>query len=325
MNKKCLGCGINLQTDSKNREGYVIGEHDICERCHRLKNYGDYQVSTKNNSDFINILNQINQTKSLVVLVVDLFDLKENYDLFINHLQNPILLVMTKRDLLPRSYSDTKLLSYLDLKCVDKVIVSSKKNYNFDSLIEKIRKYQTDKQVYVVGYTNDGKSTLINKLIYNYSDTLPTITTSHLPSTTLNNIEIKLDDDLVMIDTPGLLDEGNIENNFDLIKTVLPQKEIKPLTYQIKVKQTFLINDLVRLDIDRDNNITFYINNSLKMERLYKENTHLKNLEKHVIDVQNNSDIVISGLGFIRIKKACQITIYTLKGVKVFTRKALIS
>ena len=37
--------------------------------------------------------------------------------------------------------------------------------------------------------------TLYYKIIYNYSDKKPVITTSMLPSTTLNSIEIKFDDD----------------------------------------------------------------------------------------------------------------------------------
>jgi small GTP-binding protein len=98
-------------------------------------------------------------------------------------------------------------------------------------LIGKIKEYKTDNNVYVVGYTNAGKSTLINKLLYNYSDTLPTITTSLLPSTTLNSIEIKLDDKLTLIDTPGLLEENTIDNFIDvsMLKKVTPKKAIKPI------------------------------------------------------------------------------------------------
>ncbi|MGE5456281.1 MAG: GTPase [Ignavibacteriales bacterium] len=325
MNKKCLGCGAILQEEDTSLEGYVIGDHDICERCHRIRNYGEYKSSIKNNDTFISILDNINNSKSLVILVVDVFDLKENYNIFKSHLKNPLLLVLTKRDLLPRSYNDEKLLNYLDIECVDKIVVSSIKNYNFDELINKIRRNQTDKNVYVVGYTNDGKSTLINKLIYNYSDNLPSITTSNFPSTTLNSIEIKFDENLTIIDTPGLLDEGNMENYFDLIKTIVPKKEIKPLTYTINIDQTFLINDFARIDIKKGNTITMYISNTLKIDRIYKNNDYLSNLEKHIIDVDSNNDVVISGLGFIRIKNKTRLTIYTLKGVNVFMRKALIS
>ena len=325
MDKKCIGCGAVLQNNDSSLEGYVIGEHDICERCHRIKNYGEYKSSIKNNDTFINVLNDINKTKSLVVLVVSVFDLKENYDLFKKHLKNPTLLVLTKRDILPKLYNDDKLLNYLNIDCIDKIVVSSLKNYNFDELINKIRKNQTNKKVYVVGYTNDGKSTLINKLIYNYSNNIPSITTSNFPSTTLSNIEIKLDDNLTIIDTPGLLDEGNMESYFDIIKTIVPKKEIRPTTYTINIDQTFLIDELVRIDIKKNNTITMFISNSLRINRFYKDNEYLSNLEKHIIDVDDNNDVVISGLGFIRIRNKTKLIIYTLEGVKVFKRKALIS
>ena len=36
-----------------------------------------------------------------------------------------------------------------------------------DLVFEKINELKTSENVYVVGYTNSGKSTLINKIIYN--------------------------------------------------------------------------------------------------------------------------------------------------------------
>ena len=51
------------------------------------------------------------------------------------------------------------------------------------------QKYKNSSNVYFVGYTNSGKSTLINKIIYNYSDISSMITTSSLPNTTIDTIE----------------------------------------------------------------------------------------------------------------------------------------
>ena len=50
-----------------------------------------------------------------------------------------------------------------------------------------IKKYKTTKNVYLVGNTNAGKSTLINKIIDNYSIDKAEITISSMPSTTLNS------------------------------------------------------------------------------------------------------------------------------------------
>lgn len=331
MMKKCNGCGAILQKENPELEGFVreanFDKSDICERCFRIKNYGDYKQVEKSNIDFINILKKINDTNDLVVLVIDIFGMNKDMKEIIKHLSNDILLVFTKRDVLPLSVSDEKLLDYadkLDITYIDKLIVSSNKNYEFDRLIESIKTYQKSKNVYIVGYTNAGKSTMINKLIYNYSDLKSDVTTSILPSTTLNTIEIKLDDTLTLIDTPGILDEGSMINFVDAktIKKMLPIKEIKPITYQVRGKQYICIDSLVDIEVE-DNNLTFFFSNQLKIDRFYKEKRNLK-LKQNIIRVKENEDVVIEGLGFIKVTKNGILKVYTINGVDVYTRESLI-
>ena len=47
-------------------------------------------------------------------------------------------------------------------------------------------------------------------------------------------------------------------------------------------------------------------------------------LKRHILNVSDNSDIVIEDLGFIKVRKQAKIELYTLEGVKIFIRKALI-
>ena len=324
---KCLGCGSVLNYENPNIEGYTSKiDSTYCERCFRIKNYGEYKSIVKENKDFINILKEINNTNSLVLLVTDIFNLPENFDVILEHINNPILLVLTKRDILPKSIYEKRLLEYMDnykLNLLDKIIVSSNNNYGMDELIEKIKEYKTNDNVYVVGYTNAGKSTLINKLIYNYSNSLPTITTSPLPSTTLNSIEIKFDDELTLIDTPGILDEGSIDNFIDtkLLKKITPKNTIKPITYQINKKQYILVEDLLKLELE-NNNITIFVSNSINVDRTFKEKK--LELEQKTIEVLPNTDLVISGLGFIKFTKREKIKVSTIKGLKIYTRKSFI-
>ena len=65
-----------------------------------------------------------------------------------------------------------------------------------------INKYRMYKNVYVVGNTNAGKSTLINKIIDNYSIDKSLITISNMPSTTLDQIKIPIKD-YILIDILG--------------------------------------------------------------------------------------------------------------------------
>ena len=305
---KCQGCG-------------VLCENTLCERCFRIKHYNDYKVITKTNNDFIPILENISKSNDLVLLVVDLFNIGD-LSLIRKYLKNDILLVLTKRDLLPKSVSFDKLFDYDDgIDYIDKIIISSNKNYNFDELLDKINKYKKSNNVYIVGFTNAGKSTMINKLIYNYSDNKTEITTSPPPSTTLNTIEINLGD-LTLIDTPGLLSEGDIANyvSGEELKKIIPKKEIKPITYQIKGFQTIVVDDYLLIEAN-DIDLTFYVSNNLKIERYYKKiNTNLK---KHVIEV-NHNDIVVKGLCFIKTNKKSTLNVYTLDKVSVFTRRSII-
>lgn len=327
MKKKCSGCGSILQDVDSLEEGFTRNlEKDICERCFRIKNYGDYKIVDKTNLDFIPILKKIDESKDLVVFVVDIFMMAKDFSAITKYLSNDILFVFTKRDILPLSIPDSKLLEYADnlnINYLDKVIISSNKNYGMDELIEKIRKYQNSKNVYIVGYTNAGKSTMINKLIYNYSDLNSNVTTSILPSTTLDTIEIKLDDTLTLMDTPGILENGNIINFIEPneIKKVIPKKEIKAITYQAKGKNYIQIEKYAVIEVE-DNNLTLFFSNDLKIERFYKEKNN--SLKENIIRVKEKEDIVISGLGFIKVGLPGIIKIKTLDNVDIYTRKSLI-
>ena len=138
---RCSGCG-------------VLTENNLCERCFRIKHYNDYKVVTKSNDDFIPILNDINQSNDLVILVVDLFNL-DDLSLIRKYIKNDILLVLTKKDLFPKSVSLSKFDNYdYQIDFIDKLVISSNKNYNLDELWDKINKYRKSDKVYVVGFTN---------------------------------------------------------------------------------------------------------------------------------------------------------------------------
>ena len=333
MNKKCIGCGALLQIEDINKEGYIreeiYNEGALCSRCFKIRNYGEYKIIEKTNHDFIPILENIGKTSDLVVLVVDLFNISNNLEQIKKYIKNDILLVLTKRDILPLSVYDEKLKQYfnnMDINIIDTVLISSQKNMNFDELIDKIYKYKKSNNVYVVGYTNAGKSTMINKIIYNYFNHDLEITTSMLPSTTLNSIEVKLSDDLTIIDTPGILNDGDISNFSDIktLKRINPKKEIRPITYQIKQPQSILIESLVRIDLNDSNSITLYLSNSLNIERTFNAKDKLKDLEKYEFDIKDNQDIVISGLGFFKFVKKGHIIIYSLPNIDIFVRDNLI-
>lgn len=333
MDKYCLGCGVLLQDENILEEGYTASiDNDICQRCFRMKNYGEYQVSTKSNEEYIEILKNIDETKDLVVYMTDILNLDKDLNWIREYIHNKLILVLNKRDVLPKSVKDEKLINYIkELYPIfeDVIVISTEKNYNIDLLLNKIKKYQTTKKVYVVGHTNVGKSSLINKLIKNYSENNSNLTISPLPSTTLNKIEIELNDTLTFIDTPGLVDRENLVNYVDVkeLKKLQPKKEIKPKTYQIKKNQTIVIDDFFRIDYveGERNSFTVYASNNLKIKKYNASKCQLlKDLSSKELEVGYKEDVVISGLGFIKIVDKARVVVYSDKNVDVFTRKSLI-
>lgn len=332
--KRCSGCGVLLQDQNLLQEGYTTSlENDVCQRCFRMKNYGEYQVVTKSNDDYLKILKSVGETKDLVLYITDLLNLEENIEEIRNIIPNKMILVLNKKDVLPKSVKEEKLINYLKEKNIEfeeVIVVSVNKNINIDYLLKRIKYYQTSKNVYVVGHTNAGKSSLINKLISNYSDNTQELTMSPLPSTTLNLVKIDINDHLTLIDTPGLVDNGSILNRVDasMVKKISPKKEIKPRTYQLRKNQSIIIEDLIRIDYveGEKNSFTLFVSNDLKVKRLLNlfNNDELKDKNKLTYEVKYDEDLVINGLGFVKIVNKGVIDVYIDKDIDTFMRESLI-
>lgn len=332
--KRCKGCGVILQDQNLLQEGYTTNlENDICQRCFRMKNYGEYQVVTKSNDEYLNILKGVGETKDLVLYIADLLNLEENIETIRELIPNKMILVLNKKDVLPKSVKEEKLIKYLENKGInfeEVIVISVNKNLNIDYLLKRIKYYQTSKNVYVVGHTNAGKSSLINKLISNYSSNNQELTMSPLPSTTLNLVKIDINDYLTLIDTPGLVDNGSILNRVDasMVKKISPRKEIKPRTYQLRKNQSIIIEDLIRIDYveGEKNSFTLFVSNDLKVKRLLNlfNNDELKDKNKFTYEMKYDEDLVINGLGFVKIVNKGIVDVYIDKDIDVYTRRSLI-
>ena len=318
---RCIGCGAFLQNEDVLKEGYTSNlNNKFCERCFNIKNYNKYIKMP--NRDYYSLVKKSINKKDLVLLVTDFLNL---YNLDEIQLDNPVILVITKTDLLPRGVNREKLLNNIKCKLnvIDKIMVSSKNNYNLDVLYDKILKNKKSNNVYVIGYTNAGKSTLVNKILKNCGCSNGDITVSNLPSTTLDLINVKVNDDINLIDTPGFLDNGSmvLEASKDILKKIIPNKEIRPISYQIKHWQSLIFEDFMRLDLD-DTNIICYISNNINIRRVYKNKSC--ELKKYELHIEKNQDLVIKGIGFITFKKDSKVTLWLKENVKYLIRNSVI-
>ena len=73
--KHCQGCGVLLQDENVLQEGYTTSlENDLCQRCFRMRNYGEYKVVVKSNEEYLQIIEMVAKTKDLVLYVTDLLN-----------------------------------------------------------------------------------------------------------------------------------------------------------------------------------------------------------------------------------------------------------
>lgn len=363
----CEGCGVKLQTTDTTKLGFIpdqalIKVPVICQRCYRIKHYNEVSSSVLLQDDFLKILNHIGQTQSLVVHIVDIFDFEGS---LISSLQrfvgnNPIMLIVNKIDLLPKVSNYNKIVNWVQKQCKDQgikiaqvLLVSARKNMGFERLLETLDTLRAGKDIYVVGATNVGKSTLINRLISDYSDLQLELTTSQYPGTTLDMVRIPLDDGKFIIDTPGIVYKHRLTELItkNEIKTVLPEKQLKPMVFQLNEQQTLFFGGLARFDFIKGERQSFtcYISNSVQIHRTKLEKAdelyanhlgtllqppgkeHLETfppLTKHPIHCKKGSsvDVLISGLGWIKVNSVAgaDLEVYVPKGVKIAIRDCLI-
>ena len=367
MNIKCIGCGSTIQTSDKNKKGYIDpkvleskNESFYCKRCFDLKHYNRENKVHTSLDEYLKNLQEIKKAKGLIVYIVDLFDFEGTLIYNINDIlqTNNILLVLNKVDLFLDSLNRNKIKNYVNrylkekqIKIKDLMLISSFDDNNVIELYNKIKELHNNKNIYFVGMTNVGKSTLLNKIIKLYTGEEDVITVSNTVNTTLDNIYIPFDEHNYIVDTPGLLNRNNLIYFLDkkTLEYITPKKFVKPKTFQLSPGQTLFVQGFVRIDFlegERSSFVSNFANNVLvhrtKLENadnfyelhkddilLYPTSSEREKLGTFVskiikIDLDNKIDIAISGLGFMSVFGTGKLKITYFNNVKVIVRKALI-
>lgn len=287
---KCVGCGIKLQEKDKNELGYTPNlNNELCERCFKLKNY-NILTNKGINIDNDKLINKINELNTCVLFLVDFINLDSEVIEAYKKIKSKKILIITKADIIPKNIKYQKLIQNIkniyDIK-EDLILTSSKTKLNIKTITKICLE---EKNICLAGFTNAGKSSLINALVG--SD----ITVSKKSNTTQDFIKLNVDG-INIYDAPGFMSNINREN--------IPRSIIRPITYQFPSKHYLLIQD-IKLNILENSNFTIYVGNEAKIIRR-KEN---ENVECKII-VPKNSDVIIKGFCFINFKNTCMISLNT--------------
>ncbi len=321
---KCLGCGVELQTQFKDQLGYIPPSADAegkmyCERCFKIRNH-NYDYSLENyetlmdanktkqlHHEYYQKLEVIKNHNSLVLLLIDAMDIHNGFMPHIDTIikNNPLWVLVNKSDLYPKALklkpiediiSKEAQKYHLDLGNI--LFISSSKLSNVDLVMKRIKESINKKgfnktHVFVIGSTSVGKSTFINQIIDHYAldkDTNKLLTTSFFSNTTKQNIYIEIGENMkkekcFIVDTPGYLNPLNI-------KSYLSLNALKCLEFKGQAKpKTFQLNSNQAFLLDKIASL------DIKTEKmsvsfyvsneLYIHRTKLENKERAFLSIGN--------------------------------------
>eukprot|EP01035_Chromulina_nebulosa_P019313 gene19313-25175_t len=177
-------------------------------------------------------------------------------------------------------------------------------------------------------------------------------------STTLDFLKIRLSNGVTVIDTPGLINEGQLTTllTTNELKKVIPSKQINAITLRVEEGKTVLIGGIASITLleGRPFYFTFFISNEIKLHPT--DSTKAESfLEKHIGELiyppdslerlkelgpptyhefsiegeswkKSTTDIVISGLGWITVTGPgiAKVKVGVPKQTSVSTRPALL-
>ena len=236
--------------------------------------------------------------------------------------------------------------------------ISAKSKYGINGVIRKIKSIFPDKKVkaVVLGVSNVGKSSVINLLLGKNK-----ITTSKYSGTTLKSINNKIPDtNITITDTPGLIPKEKRLSDMISVETglkLVPVGEISRKTFKLEEGQVFMFDAFCWFKVKENNivnkteeetgykpifsaysskNVKFHLTKEERVEELLegdffellKGEEKKKYFENEFVTfkttVKENEDLVISGLGWINVKRGpLAIELTVPKGVKIVVRPSI--
>lgn len=316
MTKICAGCGVVLQYNDKEQKGYIPENKYVmssyCQRCFKMTHYG---INSLDETPYTNeeLIEKLYENPKFTLFLIDFLNINDDVINLFKKIKVEKALVINKCEMLPNFFAKNKISEFLkDNYQINEDIILKGDNGSRDYgiIYDYINKNKL-KEVYLVGLSNVGKSTLINDLIrLTKSDNLY-LTVNKKKNTTLDFIKLDLPS-FTIIDTPGFIFENYLQ--------IPTSKKIKSYIFQMKQGERLDLTNEYFIEVSNDSNINYFTN-------YINEKTIKKNFKNYIegqtkIEIPENCDLIILGVGFIRFKNKATIkTNIDTKHLKV--RKSL--
>jgi len=334
---KCQGCGAILQTEDSNKVGYALNmEHDYCQSCFRLMNYGEANIHF-HPEDLPNL-----ESDSLIVMVSSVLhlDMLFSYPVYRYQPEAHFVYIINQIDLLPHSTNLDKLVERLTQKArsmnvpfQDLILMSAKNKYDIENLGKYLSSYK-HKNIYLLGVQNSGKTTIYKALTHQ---------TKALAFKKAGLTQEALSapfGDQIIYDMPGLYQEGYLHQlmPYEVYKNLIPDVEMKPIIYQVKDQQALFLEGLISLTFSgSDTSAVLYTYRNLKVHRTNAKRVKELWLEKEmhfkvfVKDYEEKSlkipagkmQITFADMGFLHVVGPINLKVIYPKGMHLSLSEAM--
>lgn len=348
--KRCPRCGVIIQSIDRNLPGYVHElyyqklEVVLCESCffETKQIEEDAFKEPQVDEDYLKILRLMKSQNAIIIYVIDLFLMQTTFSKKINEIINgmDVIAVLNKRDLFP-ALSESTISSYAlqriklgGLEIKETMITDKQHDYDIGDLSRLVEKYEgiERRNVYLIGTTSSGKSSIFNAYLKNYSNvTDKLITTAPFLDTPIRVMSVPLDEHFFLYDVPGYILENSLLSIVDKSnrKVILPTDKINITTFPMMPKTSIIIGGVARFDFisGKRTSVSLYLSKQVDIRRV-----PLASAEKQFADIlkagkakpsskavassddmiayeinvdevrDREVDVGIVGLGFIRFK-----------------------
>lgn len=362
---RCQSCGAILQAETKNKPGFIsraIVENGVpkipyCNSCYeKMLSLNSSSLQHETDKDILKILKDAVATDSLIVWMVDLFTFNGtlNPDVVKKVKKLNVVVIGSKRDLMPSLATDEMLVRYLDERFADVGInpiaidlIGNEETIDIKEKLKQFGEYRKGRDVYLLGELNSGKTTFINKFLKDYKNNTRWQVKSELyPGTNSNVLEIPLTNSSFFYELPDLSNNTSVFSRVEpsVQKIITPKKEVTmtrrfigdgsaivvgnlAVMYVIKGHHTSIrvfTGEKVEIKVVDNDKVDDYLNMNHKkkvLKPVSERYTSFRDYDMFEYDLENDDlrhDISIEGLCWFSMRgKGQTIRVLLPKGVAV--------